>query len=145
MEVTNQLELLCWADIRAEAVWVKPLILNMEKTLSNDWKYEDVYSSCLNNKAQLFVGKGVWEEQGFVVLQSLQNPYTLQNTLFIWLAHGKTHGLYPEFYPDLRRIANHTGCTSITFKSPRKGWVRATQVVMVEAIYQIPMEECENV
>ena len=145
MNANNQLMQLRWADVRAEWDWVKPLVVEMQQDLSRDWRYEDVYAACLHNKAQLFVGVDKWCRQVFFVLQSLQNAYTLENTLFIWLAAGECGGEYADFYPDLRAIAKHTGCTSITFKSPRKGWMKAHGVKPVTIEYEIPIEVEEHV
>ena len=145
MTTNPELNFLRWADIRAEWGWIKPRVDAIRDKCSKDWRTEDVYAACVYNKAQLFVGCGEWEHRGFFILQVELNPYTLQNSLFIWLAQGETQGLYPVFYSELRSIARFMNCSSIRFKSPRQGWNRAALIRPVMTEFELPMEDDTHV
>jgi hypothetical protein len=104
------------------SVWqkVKPYLEEIAKDYP--WRPEDVYAECLYKEAVLYQNT-----DGFVVLKQVNDPYSEERQLFIWIGcsyENKGGSLIDELYPEIEQIARSIQAKSITFGSKRIGYDR---------------------
>jgi hypothetical protein len=109
-------------DIRL--VWdrIKPDIEKLRSAWSFDWRPEDIYAQCLMGRAFCYLC-----EDGFVIVQPRENPYSLAKELFVWVcvSHAKDGVL--EYNRDISELAKEINATAIIFSSPREGFKKMAQ------------------
>lgn len=108
-------------DIRL--VWdrlVKPGIEQIRKDGGHtDWRPEDVYYECRAGIALLLVNN-----DGFVILQTSTNQYTLEREALIWMAWSKAQDYQERTLPQVEAIARAAGATLLRALSHRRGLER---------------------
>jgi hypothetical protein len=104
-------------DIRL--VWdrIKPDITALRDKWAFDWREEDVYAQCLMGRAFCYTC-----DDGFVIVQPRENPYSLDKELFVWICVSSAIEGLTEYNDDIRAIAKDINATSIIFGSPREGF-----------------------
>jgi len=94
-----------WLDIVAE---------------NQDWRSEDVYAACTTGNAALYMPDD--DEEGLLILKVIENPFTGDKALFVWVAYSPLCDAQEKYSGDLEVIAREAGCQWIEFESKRRGF-----------------------
>lgn len=117
----EQGDVLRQTDIRL--VWdclVKPGLEQIrEEGGHTDWRPEDVYYEVRAGLALLLVN-----DDGFVILQTSTNRYTLEREVLIWMAWSRAPDYRERTLPQIEAIARKTGATLLRALSHRRGLER---------------------
>lgn len=106
-------------DIRRVWDLIQADIAYLKTRYNMDWRPEDVYAQCLAGRAFCYLC-----EDGFLILKPMENPFTLEQELFVWICCGSGDDVVTDYYPDICELAREIGATVITFESPREGWIK---------------------
>lgn len=109
-------------DIRK--VWdnVKPGLEVVKALTDPDWRLEDMYSAVLSKRAFIFMPDE--DAREFVILTQNVSVYSGEAYLIVIAAYSESGCAVAKYQEEIDDIARESGCKSIEFVSPRKGWER---------------------
>ncbi len=107
-------------DVRSHWDKIKPGLLEIVEQCQTDWRIEDVYASLINKQSFLYVDPSR-TETGFIVVRSIQCPFSLQSKLLVWVAHDPINGSVDAHHDEIEDIAKATGHTALEVITPIKG------------------------
>mgnify|MGYP003126223337 CR=1 FL=1 len=80
----------------------------------------DIYLSCKNNQATLWLDTDIKPKDGFLITQVLQRNFSKEKYLLLWVAWYKEQSGASKFQENLEQIAKNLGCKSIEFWTNKK-------------------------
>ena len=77
----------------------------------------DIYMSCKNNQATLWLDSDIKPKDGFLITQVLQRNFSKEKYLLLWVAWYKEQSGANKFQKNIEQIAKKLGCKSIEFRT----------------------------
>ena len=103
-----------------------------------NWIDEDVYYSLKTGFSAMHFAHEEGKFLGLLVTNIQEDEFSGEKTLHVWIAHNRGEQDVIESGLDmLRMMATAAGAKSITFGSPRKGWIKKHKLLM--ATYEIEL------
>lgn len=109
-----------FVDIRE--VWdvIRPGLELIQSETNPDWRIEDVYAACVNQRSFLLMDSAR-TASGFIVLQTKSHPFRDSKIMLIWVAYDPVPGSLMTYADELEALALNTGHSEIEFLTPHRG------------------------
>jgi|TARA_R110000787_G_scaffold5800_2_gene20813 hypothetical protein len=102
-----------WDDIKHGIYSIK------EQTYESETA-QDIYRSCKNNTATLWLDKDIQPKDAFLITQILKKNFSNEKYLLLWVAWYKEKYGANKFQLNIEEIAKNSGCKSIEFWTNKK-------------------------
>ena len=93
---------------------------SIKKETHEEETAEDIYWSCKNNQAILWLDKDIKPKDGFLITQVLERNFNKEKYLLLWIAWYKEETGAVKFQNNIEHIAKNLGCKSIEFWTNKK-------------------------
>tara|TARA_R100001244_G_scaffold36553_2_gene33489 strand:- start:249 stop:656 length:408 start_codon:yes stop_codon:yes gene_type:complete len=102
-----------WEDVKHGLYSIKEETYEAENA-------KDIYDSCKNNTATLWLDKDIQPKDGFLITQVLNKNFSNERYLLLWVAWYKEESGAEKFQKQIEQIAKKFGCKSIEFWTNKK-------------------------
>lgn len=99
----------CWDDILPKIEEI------MHDLPWKDFRKEDIYTSCANGNAAIFVDSDAPLGESFFIARIDEYESTKERVLFLWIAYSSEGEAALSFSETIFEIARNAGCNSVEF------------------------------
>ena len=104
--------------VRVQDCWdsVAPKIDSIIQDLPwRDFRKEDIYSSCANGQAAIFLDTDFPFGESFFVARVDENNLTGEKILFLWIAYSSAEDTAGRVHDVIADMASNAGCSAVEF------------------------------